>query len=84
MRPVELTPVEIADLLDAVYRHDRGGDGIGLLLEERTVLADYLGCHEDVKATVWEAWQQELDSRGEDRGDAQSWLNVEFMEPCRE
>ncbi|MFC5849566.1 hypothetical protein [Deinococcus petrolearius] len=49
MRPADLTPVEIADLLTEAYSQDRRGHG-SLKLDTRTALADYLGCDEDVRA----------------------------------
>ncbi|WP_019586589.1 hypothetical protein [Deinococcus apachensis] len=82
MRPTELTPGEIADFLDTAFQHERGGDRIGLTLEQRMVLADYLGCHEEVRAAAWDVWQTRLEASGTDLGDAEYWLDVEFIEPC--
>ena len=45
-----LTPVEIADLLDAAWRADQGEDVQGPGPLTRTYLADWLGCHEDLRA----------------------------------
>lgn len=83
MHPRQLTPVELADLLDAAYRQDRGLDGFGLDLAERVELADFLGCHPDIHSAAWEAWQEIMSEGGDiDESDAQHWLDVEFVEPC--
>lgn len=84
MRPAELTPIEIADLLDAAYRHDQGLADDGPDPETRRALADDLGCHEDARVTALEAWRQVMrDEPGEGEEDAaEYWLDVEFVEPC--
>ncbi|WP_245556631.1 hypothetical protein [Deinococcus aquatilis] len=77
-----MTAVELADLLDAAYRQDRGYGGEGLGLLERVELMAYLGRHPDVQTEVWAAWQELLGARED--ADAQYWLDVEFVEPCPE
>ncbi|MFB9995467.1 hypothetical protein ACFFLM_26400 [Deinococcus oregonensis] len=83
MHPRDLSPIELADLLDAAYRQDRGWAEGGVGWMERGELANYLGCHPDVQAEAWAAWQ-ELMAEGSDieEGDAEYWLDVEFVEPC--
>ncbi|WP_420594274.1 hypothetical protein [Deinococcus sp.] len=49
---------------------------------ERTALADFLGCHEEVRAAAFEAWCTELVGVSED--EASYWMDVEFVEPCPE
>ncbi|UQN06253.1 hypothetical protein [Deinococcus sp. QL22] len=44
MHPSDLTPVDLADLLNAASRQDRGLSREGPNLEMRSELADYLGC----------------------------------------
>lgn len=78
MHPRDLTPVELADLLDAAYRQDRGLSWEGPDLKLRAELADFLGCHPGVQA---EAWRGIL---GGDEDEAGYWLHVEFVEPCPE
>ncbi|UQN04877.1 hypothetical protein [Deinococcus sp. QL22] len=83
MHPRDLTPVELADLLDAAYRQDRGLTREGPDLELRVELADYLGCHPDVQAEAWMAWQELMADGGDvDEDEAEYWLDVEFVEPC--
>ena len=53
-----------------------------LALPSALALADYLGCHEDVRAAAFAVWCQELDGVTED--EAAYWLDVEFVEPCPE
>ncbi|SMB91201.1 hypothetical protein [Deinococcus hopiensis] len=84
MRPADLTPVEIADQLHAAYQEDRRLAPAGPDEEERLALADYLGCHEEARAEAWEAWHTVLELEGHDVGDAEYWLDVEFVEPCPE
>ena len=85
MHPRDLTPVELADLLDAAYRQDRGLTRDGPALELRSELADYLGCHPDVQAQAWEAWQELMADGGDvEEKEAEYWLDVEFVEPCPE
>ncbi|UQN06256.1 hypothetical protein [Deinococcus sp. QL22] len=84
MHPPDLTPVEIADLLDAAYRQDRGLTHDGPDLTVRLELADYLGCHPEVQSETWNVWQELM---GDEEGDvleddAAFWLDVEFVEPC--
>jgi hypothetical protein len=83
MHPRDLTPIELADLLDAAYRQDRGLSREGPAPELRVELADFLGCHSDVQAEAWAAWQ-ELMTEGSDvdENEAEYWLDVEFVEPC--
>ena len=85
MHPRDLTPVEMADLLDDAYREDRGLGTAGLDPVTRLELADYLGCHPEVQAEVWAAWRDVLLLEGEiGEDDAEFWLDVEFVEPCPE
>ncbi|MBB5234505.1 hypothetical protein [Deinococcus budaensis] len=85
MRPADLTPIEIADLLDAAYRQDLGLQDGGPDPEKRAALADYLGCHEEARDEAWAAWTDLLENDLEmDVGEAAYWLDVEFVEPCPE
>ena len=85
MQPRDLTPVEMADLLDDAYREDRGLGTAGPDPVTRLELADYLGCHPEVQAEVWAAWRDVLLLEGEiGEDDAEFWLDVEFVEPCPE
>ncbi len=78
----ELTSTELADLLARAYAADHGEPGDALGAAERTALADYLGCHEEVRVAAFAVWCQELDGVTED--EAAYWLDVEFIEPCPE
>ncbi|MFB9991205.1 hypothetical protein ACFFLM_04310 [Deinococcus oregonensis] len=80
MHPRDLTAVELADLLDAAYRQDRSLSREGPDLVTRVELADFLGCHPEVQAEAWSAWQEILEAEDED--EAQYWLDVEFVEAC--
>ncbi|THF68330.1 hypothetical protein E7T06_16835 [Deinococcus sp. Arct2-2] len=83
MHPRDLTPVELADLLDAAHRQDRGLSREGPDLELRGELADFLGCHPDVQAEAWAAWQELMTEGGDiEEDEAEYWLDVEFVEPC--
>ncbi|ASN83468.1 hypothetical protein [Deinococcus ficus] len=84
MRPADLTPPELADLLHQAFEADLGGLSEPLRPEQRTELADYLGCHPDARDATWEAWQALLEDAGHDPADAEYWLDVEFIEPCPE
>ncbi|WP_221091180.1 hypothetical protein [Deinococcus aquaedulcis] len=84
MHPAALSPVELADLLDLAYRADQGQDVDAPSAETRQALADYLGCHEEARESAWTVWRQALREAGEDTGDAEYWLDVEFIEPCHE
>ncbi|SMB81666.1 hypothetical protein [Deinococcus hopiensis] len=83
MRPADLTPTEMAELLDAAYRDDRGLEGEGLEPEDRQALAAYLGSHEDARAAAWEVWQELFPDEPEYAvsADIEYWLDVEFIEP---
>ncbi|WP_019584634.1 hypothetical protein [Deinococcus apachensis] len=81
MRPADLTPAELVDLLDDAYQEDRGGPPAGLALAEREALADYLGCHEEARAEALHLWQERLAWQGGDTDDAAYWLDVEFVGP---
>ena len=48
--------------------------------EEHRALADYLGCHPDVQAAVWDLWQIELLITGQNLGEAGGWLDFDFYE----
>lgn len=78
MRPADLTPVEIADLLAEAYAQDQGYSLDGPTQAERTALADYLGCHEAVRAKAWELMRADV----LDEDAAAYWLDVEFIQPC--
>ena len=80
----DLTPIEIANLLDAAYRTDQGEVADGPDAATRSDLADRLGCDEDLRAEVWSAWRDELIAQGRDLNDAEYWLDTEFVEPCPE
>ncbi|MBB5365960.1 hypothetical protein [Deinococcus humi] len=82
IHPADLTPIGIADQLARMYEADHGQSDDMASAEERTVLADYLGCHEEVRAEVWAAWAAGLSPL--DWYAAQYWLDVEFVEPCPE
>lgn len=82
MHPADLTPVEIADLLARMYGADHGGQDDAPGQQQRTELADYLGCHEEARTSAWEAWCLELDL--EDQDAAEYWLDVKFTQPCPE
>lgn len=59
MRRADLTSIEIADLLSQMYTADHGGQDDAPSRQQRTELADYLGCHEEARASAWEAWAAE-------------------------
>lgn len=82
MRPADLTPAEIADQLACMYAADQGDLDDLPSAEERSALADYLGCHEEARAAAWAAWCMELNPAQWD--EAEYWLDVEFVEPCPE
>ncbi|WP_019586678.1 hypothetical protein [Deinococcus apachensis] len=79
MRPADLTPAELVDLLDDAYQEDRGGPSSGLAPAERNVLADYLGCHGEARAEALHLWQERLAWQGGDGEDAAYWLDGEFV-----
>ncbi|CAM3517160.1 TerB family tellurite resistance protein [Deinococcus saxicola] len=82
MRPADLTSTEIADLLSQMYVADHGHPDDAPGQQQRTELADYLGCHDEARASAWEAWSAELNPADWDT--AEYWLDVEFIEPCPE
>ena len=82
MRPADLTPTELADLLARAHAADHGEPGDALPPDERLALADYLGCHEEIRAEAWAAWVVDLNPADWDA--AEYWLDVEFVEPCPE
>ncbi|CAM4295406.1 hypothetical protein [Deinococcus marmoris] len=82
MRLPESTPTELANLLARAYAADHGNGDDGPSAAERTALADYLGCHKDVRAAALAVWCEELD--GVTENEAEYWLDVEFVEPCHE
>ncbi|RJF75568.1 hypothetical protein D3875_00530 [Deinococcus cavernae] len=85
MNPAELSSPEIADLINTAFLHVRGDSDTNISDEERTALADYLGCNEDVRQEVLAAWQEVLSEEPEINVDeAEYWLDVEFIEPCPE
>ncbi|OLV16877.1 hypothetical protein [Deinococcus marmoris] len=78
----DLTPAELAGLLTRAYAADYGEPGDAPSAAECTALADYLGCHEEMRAAAFAVWCQELNGVTED--EAEYWLDVEFIEPCHE
>ncbi|WP_415790544.1 hypothetical protein [Deinococcus saxicola] len=60
MRLPDLTPTELADLLARAYSADHGEPGDAPSAAERTALADYLGCHEEMRAAAFAVWCTEL------------------------
>ena len=82
MRLPELTPTELADLLARAYSADHGEQSEALPPEQRTALADYLGCHDDARDAAFAVWCTELDDVTED--EAAYWLDIEFITPCPE
>lgn len=78
MHPRDLTPIEIAELLAEAYVQDQVGKQGSLRRDTRTALANYLGCHEEVRAEVWALWRQEV----ADEDAAEYWPDVEFIQPC--
>ncbi|WP_189065945.1 hypothetical protein [Deinococcus seoulensis] len=80
----DLTPVEIADLLDTAWRADQGEDADGPDVQTRAEIADRLGCDEDLRAEVWAAWRDELIADGRSVDDAEYWLDVVFVQLCPE
>ncbi|WP_240319512.1 hypothetical protein [Deinococcus wulumuqiensis] len=49
MRPQELTPTELAELLHRAYLQDLGEDVDEVDMDTRQRLANYLGCHEETR-----------------------------------
>lgn len=43
-------------------------------------LADFLGCHPEVRDRVWELWATELALTGRDLGEPGGWLDFDFYE----
>lgn len=82
MHPAALTVAEIADQLARIYAADQSLSDDVPTPEERTALADYLGCHEEIRAEAWAAWVVDLNPADWDA--AEYWLDVEFIEPCPE
>ena len=82
MRPQDLTPNELAEVLHRAYLQDLGEDVDEVGAGTRQDLADYLGCHEEARAAAWDAWSDLLDDHPEiDVDAAEYWLDVEFVEP---
>ena len=68
---------DLALLLGDLYQRA----GLGLPPgEDHQALADYLGCHPEVQAVVWDLWQIELLLTGQDLGEAGGWLDYDFYE----
>lgn len=65
MRLFELTATELADLLARAYAADHGEPGDALSAAERIALADFLGCHEEMRAAAFAVWCTELDDAAE-------------------
>lgn len=80
----DLTPIEIADLLDEAWLADLGNGEAGPDEATRVALADRLGCDEDLRAEAWAAWRDELIADGCNVDEAEYWLDVEFVQPCPE
>lgn len=66
------TPSELAFALAAAYQGTEGAQ-----LQQ---LADYLGCHPEVRQTAWDAWRTELELTGQDVHHAGAWLDFDFWE----
>ncbi len=79
-----LSPVEIADLLDAAWLDDLGGGKDGPDPETRAALADRLGCDAALRAEVWARWADHLIADGCPVDEAEYWLDVEFVQPYLE
>lgn len=77
-----LTPVEIADLLDAAYRADQGEDVDGPDPLTRGSLAAYLGGDQEMHQDAWLAWRYELITQERRVDEAANWLDVKFLPPC--
>lgn len=84
MRPADLTPTELADLLHRAFEADLGDVDDPLGPEQRAQLADYLGCHPEIRDAAWDAWLPLLEDESIEPSDAEYWLDVEFIEPCPE
>ena len=83
MRPQDLTPNELAELLHRAYLQELGEDVDEVDTETRQALSDFLGCHEEIRAAAWAAWSDLLDDHPEiDVDAAEYWLDVELVEPC--
>ena len=52
MRPQNLTPTELAELLHRAYLQDLGEDVDEVDMDTRQRLADYLGCHGDASCCL--------------------------------
>lgn len=79
MRPADLAPAELVDLLDDAYQESRGGPPSGLAPAEKAALADYLGCYPEQRSAVLHLWQERLAWAGGDPEDAEYWLDAEFV-----
>jgi hypothetical protein len=75
--PVQLTPSQIALLLDEVY--GRAGQGWPSELRHWQ-LTDDLGCHPEVQTAAWALWATKLELTGRDLGEPGGWLNYNFSE----
>lgn len=80
----DLTPVELANLVEAAYRADQGEGVEAPDLDVRVVLADRLDCDEDLRAEPWAAWRDDMIADGRSVDGAEYWLDVEFVQPCPE
>ncbi len=76
----DLTPIEIADLLDEAWLADLGSRKDGPDEATRAALADRLNCDEDLWAKAWAAWQDMLIADGCPVHEARYWLDVEFVD----
>lgn len=83
MHPSEMSPAEIVEVLHHAYEADIGLTIDAPAAQDRAVLADFLGCHPEIKETVWTLWRQALQGKGIAPDDAEYWLDREFTEPCR-
>jgi hypothetical protein len=73
--PADLTPSQIALLLDEVY----GRAGQGWPPELRPwQLAHDLSCHPKAHAAAWALWATELELTGRDLGKPGGWLDSDF------
>jgi len=82
MRLPQMPHTELVGLLARAYAADHGKPRKAPDAAERTALADYLGCHEEVRDAVFAVWCQGLD--GVTEVEAKDWLAMEFITPCPE
>lgn len=77
LSPADLSLPALALLVGNLYHRA----GLGLPPgEDHRALADYLGCHPDVQAAVWNLWATELLLTGQDLGEPGGWYDFDFYE----